>query len=246
MTVSRLLPLSLSALALVVGSSASAQPLLQPVPQNWVTLSAQASAEVPQDMVTLSLVAIREGSDAATVQAQLRQALEAALAEARKAARPGQVDVRTGGFNLSPRYVNRPNAAPTISGWQGSAELVLEGRDIGAIGALAGKLPGLAVQRVEPGLSKEARERAEADVAAQAIARFQQRAADYAKLFGFASYSLREVTVGSGEVATPAPMVFQRKLMAAAAPAAGEAQPLAPGQTTVSVSVNGSIQLSPR
>ncbi len=246
MTVSRLIPLSLSALALAAGSVASAQTLLQPVPQNWVTLSAQASAEVPQDMVTLSLVAIREGSDAATVQTQLRQALEAALTEARKAARPGQVDVRTGGFNLSPRYVNRPNATPTISGWQGSAELVLEGRDIGAIGALAGKLPGMAVQRVQPGLSKEAREKAEAEVAAQAIGRFQQRAEAYARQFGFASYSLREVTVGGSELSAPAPVMPYRSAKLMAAPMADEAQPLAPGQATVTVSVNGSIQLSPR
>ena len=45
----------------------------------------------------------REGQDAATVQSQLKQALDAALAEARKAARPGQVEVQTGNFSLYPR-----------------------------------------------------------------------------------------------------------------------------------------------
>ena len=41
------------------------------------------------------------------VQAQLKQALDAALAEAKKAARPGQVDVQTGNFSLFPRYTQQ-------------------------------------------------------------------------------------------------------------------------------------------
>jgi hypothetical protein len=38
------------------------------------------------------------------VQTQLKAALDAALAEAKKSAQPGQLDVRTGNFSLSPRY----------------------------------------------------------------------------------------------------------------------------------------------
>ncbi|MDH4393494.1 MAG: SIMPL domain-containing protein [Aquabacterium sp.] len=233
--------------ALLAGhAQAQANPVTvwQAAPQNVVNLSAEASREVPQDLIAITLAATREGTDAATVQAQLRQVLDAALADARKAARPGALEVRTGGFNLSPRYAGKPGTAPTISGWQGRAELVIEGNDTAAVSQLAGRLTALTVARVGYGLSREARDKVEADVAAQAIGRFKDRAEAHARQFGFASYSLREVSVNGVESGGPAPMY-----RVAAAPmlaTADQAQPVEPGKTTVTVSVNGSIQLSPR
>ncbi len=220
--------------------------VLQPPPQNVVNLTAEASREVPQDLMSITLALTREGSDAAAVQSQLRQALDAALVEARKAARPGQVDLRTGAFGVSPRYATKPGAAATISGWQGRAELLIEGSDLAAISQLAGRLQGLTVSRVGFGLSREARERVEAEVATLAIGRFKARADSYAKQFGFGSYSLREVSVGGGDAAPmPVQPMYRVQAMASAAPG-GDAQPVEAGKTVVSVTVNGSIQLSPR
>src|SRR5690242_11011799 len=90
-------------------TSAAAQPaaVALPAPQNVLALAAQASTEVPQDLLTITLAAQRDGADAAAVQSQLRQVLDNALNEARKAQRPGQLDVRTGQFSLSPRYSNK-------------------------------------------------------------------------------------------------------------------------------------------
>ena len=51
--------------------------------QNIVTLSASATAEVTKDLLTVIFGTTREGPDAAGVQAQLKSALDAALAEAR-------------------------------------------------------------------------------------------------------------------------------------------------------------------
>jgi predicted secreted protein len=238
------LPALATLFAAVLAGPAQAQTaVLQSAPQNVVSLTAQASQEVAQDTVAITLQVLREGSDAATVQSQLRQALDNALTEARKAVRPGQVDVRTGAFSLYPRYANKQGAAPTVAGWQGQAELVLEGRDIGAISQLAGRLPGLTVSRVLPGLSREARERVEGEVAGQAIAQFKARADGVARHFGFGGYSLREVTVGGSEVSPPPGQPMFRMAVRATA---DEAQPVAPGQTTVSVTVSGSVQLSAR
>ena len=219
-----------------------------PPPQNVLQLAAEASAEVLQDLLTITLAVTREGTDAAGVQSQLRQTLDAALTEARKAVRPGQLEVRTGSFSLYPRYAIKPVAGNNITGWQGRAELQLEGRDIAAIGALAGKLGGggLVVSRVQFGLSREAREAAEADVASRAINRFKGRAESYAKQFGFAGYSLREVAVGGGDMLPQMLQSSPRVARAMAAPGADEPQPLEAGKAVVSVTVSGSIQLSPR
>ncbi len=240
------------AITLAAGLAWPAAAQILPPPQNVLALAADASTEVLQDTLTISLQTTREGPDAASVQSQLRQTLDAALAEARKAASPGQVDLRSGGFSLYPRYANKPGANNSIVGWQGRAELLLEGRDIAAISQLAGRLgslggsAGMLVSRVAFSLSRDAREAAEAEVTGRAIARFKARAESYARQFGFGGYSLREISVGGGEVVSAGMQPMLRVARTMAAPAADEAQPVEAGKATVSVTVSGSIQLSPR
>lgn len=228
-------------------TAAPALTVLQQAPQNVVSLSAEASREVQQDLLSITLSVTKEGTEAAAVQTQLRQALDGALTEARKVARPNLLEVRTGAFTLMPRYAPKPGSnGSSINGWQGRAELVIEGSDIAAISQLAGRLNTLAVARVAFGLSKDAREKAEADVAAQAITRFKARAESYAQQFGFGSYSLREVVVGGSEVGgSPVQPMFRARAMSAAG-ASDEVQPVEAGKATVSVTVSGSVQLSPR
>ena len=216
--------------------AAGAQTL--PPPQNVLQLAASATAEVPQDMISITLSAQREGADAAQVQSQLKQVLDAALAEARKAAKPGQLEVRTGIFSLYPRYAPKGG----IAGWQGRADLVLEGRDMPAISQLGGRISGMVVAGVAHSLSREAREKVEAEVASQAIGRFMARAESYARQFGFGGYSIREVNVGQADGAAPVPRM--RAMLATVA--SDEAVPVQAGTAQVSVNVNGSIQMSAR
>ena len=109
----------------VTAAAASAQAVAQAVAPSppllgVLGLSASASVEVTKDVLVVTLSSTREGADAAAVQAQLKQALDAALAEARKAARPGQLDVQTGNFSIYPRYATNSGVSGrvTISGWQ--------------------------------------------------------------------------------------------------------------------------------
>jgi predicted secreted protein len=211
---------------------------------NLMSLSASAMQEVTMDTLSVTMAVVREGADAAQVQAQLRQALEAALVEARKAAKPKALEVQTGAFSLNPRYAtaNNRGAAPTIAGWSGRAELLIEGRDLPAVAQLVGRLNTLTVARVGFALSREARERVEEEVTQQAITRFRARADGYSRQFGFGGYQIREVQVGLQD----APVVMARAPMmmrAAAAPAADEALPVEAGKTTVSVSVSGTVQM---
>lgn len=208
-----------------------------PPPSGVVSLSASATAEVTKDLLTIAFSITKEGQDAASVQSQLKQALDAALAEAKKAARPGQLEVQTGNFSLYPRYAPKGG----ITGWQGSAELIVEGRDMPAIGALTGRITTMAIARVGYGLSRELREKVEGDVAAQAIARYRTKAADYAKQFGYGGYTIREVNVNAD--APPvlyAPMVRAKAMSSVAA---DESLPVEAGKGTVTVMVNGTVQM---
>jgi predicted secreted protein len=207
-------------------------------PQGVVSLSASASLEVTKDLLGITLNTTREGQDAASVQSQLKQALDAALTEAKKAAKPGQLDVQTGGFSLSPRYTSKG----VINGWQGSAELIVEGRDMQAIGQLTGRITTLTISRVAYSLSRELREKTEGEVSAQAIARYRAKAADYAKQFGYGSYVVREVNVSGNEQASaPAPM-YRAKAMSVAS--SDESLPVEAGKGVVTVSVNGTVQMN--
>jgi len=204
-------------------------------PARRVTLSAQAQVQVTQDLMTVSLSTTREGIEAQIVQSQLKGALEAALAEVKKDALPGQMDVRTGRFGLSPRY----GRDGKISGWQGSAEIVLEGADFLRITAAAGKVQTLTVARVGFGLSPQQRERAQALAQAQAIASFRQRAGDIAKAFDAPGYSLDDVQLRYDDVfIQPRPEMMAVRAMADSAPVPAEA-----GLTTVQVSASGSVRL---
>lgn len=226
-------------LALGLGLSASAMAQVTvPVPANVVNIAASGFLEVPQDWLSMSLNTTREGSDAVTVQNQLKQALDAALAVARANAKPQQLEVRTGQFSLYPRYSSNGK----INGWQGSTELVLEGRDFALISATAGKIQTLTMSGTSFSLSRDARRKLESDVQALAIERFKARADEVSKGFGFTGYSLREINVSSADQEV---RPFQPRAMAMEAKAAmsDAAVPVEAGKSTVNVTVSGSIQL---
>ena len=227
--------LALAALAL----ASSAQTL--PMPQNVVSLAAAASLQVPQDWLTVVLATTREGNDAATLQAQLKLALDTALAEARRAARgtaPQDLEVQTGGFSLNPRY----GRDGRMSGWSGRAELQLQGRDTAAIAQLAGRIQTLTVASTGFSLSREAREKVESQVVAEAIGRFRARADEVSRQFGFTGWTLREVNVQTElPMGQPQPRM---RVASAMAVSADEALPVEAGKATVSVTVAGSVALS--
>lgn len=210
--------------------------------QGVLGLTAQASVEVPRDLLSITFSTTRDGSDANAVQTQLKQALDAALAVAKSAARPGQVEVQTGNFSLYPRYATPSSTGrQALTGWQGSAEVIVEGKDAAAISALVGRITTMTVARVGYRLSREATQRVEADITAEAIARYRARAAEYAKQFGYAGYVIREVTVSTAE-AGPRPIAMAR-MTANAAPAGGDPLSLEPGKDTVTATVNGTVQM---
>lgn len=226
------------ATAIALPGAAAAQTLATPAPPpaNVVALSAGATMEMTMDWLTVTFSTTREGGQAAAVQGQLRQALEAALAEARRAVGP-EVIVRTGGFALHPRYAQKGG----ISGWQGSAELIVEGRDTATIATLMGRIQSLTVGRVAWSLSREARDKVEGEVTALAIARFRHRADEVARHFGMSGYVVREVSVSGNEPPGAVPVLATRAM--AARGAADESLPLEAGKTQVTATVSGTVQM---
>lgn len=211
---------------------------LPPSPlQNVAQLTASGSVEVQQDLLSIAMTTTRDGLDAGTVQTQLKQALDTALTQAKQAALPGQLDVRTGNFSLYPRY----GKDGKVNGWQGSTELVLEGRDFARITTTAGKIQTLTLGSVNFALSREQRTKVEGDAQTLAIERFKAKALEVAKGFGFTGYTLRDVTINAndqGNIPRPRMMAMQART-----DMAESAVPVEAGKSTVVVSATGSVQM---
>lgn len=205
--------------------------------RNVAQLAANGSVEVQQDLLSITMSTSAGGADANAVQTQLKQALEAALAIARPAVLAGQLDLRTGNFSLYPRYDKNGK----INGWQGSTEMVLEGRDFSRITGTAGKIQSLTMGNVSFALSKEQRAKVEAEAQTLAIERFKAKALEVTKGFGFTGYTLREVSINANDQGfqpRPRMVAMQAKSMES-----DSAVPVEAGKTTVMVSVSGSVQM---
>ncbi|HEX5685389.1 MAG TPA: SIMPL domain-containing protein [Ideonella sp.] len=229
--------LSLALSPVVLAAAETTAPVATPV-QGVLTLNATATVDVPQDWMMLTLSVNREGTDAGAVQTQLKQAVDAAVAEARRVAKPGQVEIQTGAFSVQPRY----NQKGQLNGWQGRTELTIEGREMATIAQLSGRISSMTIARVEYGLSREAREKVEGEVSAQAVARFRARAGDLAKQFGYGGYAIREVNVSTDGAVVPPPMPYARAGMMKAE-SADMALPTEPGKGSVTANVSGSVQM---
>jgi predicted secreted protein len=207
-------------------------------PEGVVSLASSATIQVPNDWITVQFSTSKEGTDANAVQAALKDALGAALAQARAVAKPdGHVEVQGGGFSLQPRF----NSKGVVNGWTGTTSLVVQGRDMGTIAELAGKIQSMTVGSLDYSVSREAREKVEGELSAQAIARFRAQAAAYAKAFGYGAFTIREVNVNTDNNQPPRPYMMRAKAMPAADVAP---MPVEAGSGTVTANVNGSVQLT--
>jgi predicted secreted protein len=150
---------------------------------------------------------------------------------------PGQLDVRTGNFSLFPRYDQNAK----VNGWQGTTELVLDGRDFSRITATAGKIKSLTLANISFGLSREQRAKVEDEAQAIAIERFKAKALEVSKGFGFSAYTLREVIISANDQGSqPRPRLMA---MQARGEMVESAVPVEAGKTTVLITVSGSVQM---
>ncbi len=214
---------------------ASAQ--MVPPPSGVLNLDASASADIPQDVVHITLAYEQQSDDPAELANQLNQRTEQVLANAK---RQQGVTAQTGSLTVYPSTDNNGH----INGWRGRSEVRLDSRDFAAASKLAGSLSSqMQVANVTFSLSPETRDATQARLGGQAIAAFRQKASNAASAFGFGGYTIREVSVSGGEsMPQPRPMMMARM---SAAPTAKMADvPIEGGNSTVTVNVNGSVQMT--
>ncbi len=200
-----------------------------------VEFSAEASRGAPNDLAVAILFAERSGPDAASLAQEVNRSIDAALETARGY---GDVKVQSAGAHTWPVYAENGNGR--IEGWRMRSEIRLESRDLTAVSTLIGKLQAsLALSQVSMHPAPETRSKAADEATIEAIRAFEQRATLIAGALG-KRYRLRHMAFADGGFHPP-----MRALMRAAPAMMAEATPapLEGGESEVSVSVSGRIEL---
>lgn len=223
------------ALALVVPLPAFAQERVAPL-ADVLELEATVTSEVVPDLVVVNLAVVREGPEVAPLTKAVNEALAKAFADAR--AVPGVIAANAG-YSTSPRFDSR-GSTTVRAGWTVTGAIVLKSKDFDALGTLVGRLSqGLQITGSGFEISPDLRAREDASLIERGARAFQDKAAAATRAFGYAGYAIRQVNVGSagqnggGRVFAPAMAMAK-----SSAPLPVEA-----GQVTLSLSVNGSVQM---
>ena len=205
---------------------------------NLLSLTAQSSVKATQDYLSVTLSASRDGATGQAVQAELKKVLDQAIILANPLEAGDLLQAKTGQFRVVPVYDSRDQR---IQGWRGTAQLIIEGKDFVRITTLAGNIQKMPVTNVAFGLSPSARAKYEEEAQKLAVADFRQRAKLLTEQFGFSNYSIDNVHVNASH---DMPMPMARMEMAASMPAKMASPiPVEAGETTVTVVVNGSVQM---
>ncbi|MDD5297728.1 MAG: SIMPL domain-containing protein [Rhodocyclaceae bacterium] len=195
-----------------------------------IELSAEASRTAPNDLARAS--AFSEASDANP--RDLAKKVNGVIAQALAGARAyPTVKVQSAGTHTWPNY----DKAGRITGWRMRSNLQLESRDITALTELLGQLQGsMGVGQVAFMPSPETHHKVEDAVIVDALAAFEARAKLVAGSL-HKSWKLKTMNIGNAGGGRP-PIAFQARVAMAS-----DALPVEAGESQISVTVSGQIEL---
>jgi predicted secreted protein len=197
-----------------------------------VDFNVEARQSASNDLGTATAFMEAEAATPAELAQKVNSAIAQALAIAKKSS---TVQTRTGNTWTSPVY---GKTGRNIEGWRMRSELRLESRDIPALASLIGKLQStLGVSQISLQPAPETRGKAEDEATQEAITLFRSKAAQIAGQLG-KDYRIVQLNVGSSRGP-----VFAMKAMAMRAEAAP--MPMEAGESQVTVTVSGQIEVLP-
>lgn len=225
-------------LALAAPLQSMAQERVMPL-ADVLDLDATVTSEVVPDLAVVTLAVVREGPEVPALTKDVNEALAKAFAEAK--AVPGVI-AANGGYSTSPRFDSR-GATTTRTGWQVRGAIVLKAKDFDALGTLVGRL-SQSLQITGSGfeISPDLRNRESTSLIERGVRAFQDKAAAASRAFGYTGYSIRQVNVGSAGQSGGGRVMAMMDVSAMASKSAAP-MPVEAGQVTLSLTVNGSVQM---
>ena len=211
--------------------------LAQTVPAS-TQLDAQATQEVDNDELWVSLTASREGPNPTDITQAVLAKLNAAVVQARKLE---GVQLQVGNVHTTPVW--GPKGKTNL--WTAQAELSLVSTNTNGLGQLASDLTSLMqLNGVQFRLSKNKRLMVEKALLNDMAVNFKERASSIAAAFGFKTYRIQSLNFNPRQE-RPYPMPLMARSMAAPDAASPMSIPNEGGKSMVSVGMQASIELLP-
>lgn len=201
-----------------------------------VSFAASASRKVANDQINASLSKTAQNKSSAEVQNQIATTLNQAMAIARKYP---QVQVTSGNQATYPQYDKNQK----IIGWTGNATLNLKSTDTVAASKLIADLQAfMTMDNLAFTVSDAKRKEVEQALMVDASRNFQQQATALLPAWGAQSYQLVNVEFNQGNEYHPRARVMPMMAMAKMENAVAD-QDFQAGDTSITVTVNGTVQL---
>jgi predicted secreted protein len=204
---------------------------------NQISLRAEVHQAVSHD--TLQVVFFTEAQDADP--AKLAERITRQLNQGLETARQVEgVKVSSGNRSSHPVYDEKRQS---ITAWRERGEILVEGSDFAAIAQLTSRMLGnLSLGNMQFSLSPGSRRATEDELIKQAIDAFRNRADIATRSLGGSSYQI--VSLGLNTQYSPPPTLFRGVARMAMADAEMSAPNLEGGQSDVTVSADGVIEVS--
>lgn len=199
-----------------------------------IDLAAEASRDAPNDLARATAYFEAREASSAEVARRVNRAIAGGLDIAKAY---GNIKAKSGNTSTWPVH---GKLGRTIEAWRMRSEILLETRDMAALSELLGKLQAtLSVGQITLLPAPETRKKAEDDATLDAIAGFQARAALVARVMG-KTHRVRQMSINTGGTRPVYPMA---RAGAVAMSAEAAPMPVEAGDTTITVSVTGQIEL---
>ncbi len=225
-------------LTLSIGAFASLPALAEGVTYNQISLRAEASQEVPRDLMIVTLYTEAQNTDSAKLAAEVTTVMNKALGEAKQVK---AVTLRQGNRNSYPIYDNKTQK---ITGWRERAELRLESTDFAALSKLTGDLmQTLKMGNMQFTVGNNTRKTSEDALLKDAVNSFKARAQLATDALGGKGYKIVNLNLNSNGY--PQPYMRSEMMMKAASPAMDSAPTpeVEAGTSEISMSADGVIEV---
>lgn len=241
---SRLAIIMATALAFGMPMTSSADPQSSPayaMPSDGTLLSVSASADAKRvpDVASISAGVVTQAADANAAMRANAVQMDKVMAAIR-AAGIAERDIQTSGINLNPQYKYTDNVPPTITGYQASNTVSITVRDLSRLGKVLDTLVQQGANQINgPSFEVDKPDEAYDEARIGALKKAQARAQTYADSLGLKVRRIVSISEGGAGFPRPMPMV---RMMSADAGMAKETS-VAPGETTLSVSIDVVFEL---
>lgn len=204
---------------------------------NVINLSAEANRQISNDEMHASLYIEKSNKQPAQLATEINQLMSQAIATAKKYP---AVKIETGSQSTYPIYDNDNRK---LKEWRGRAQVRIESTDFKAASQLIAELQqNFQTESINFTVSDAKRKKVENELLIEASKNFQQRAQNLAQAWNKSGYQLINLNINTNNYShQPVPRMAMMK--AASADMAVAEQNVEAGESQLTISANGSIQL---